>query len=118
MDVKKLIIKEIKSKGGLRHTKTNQYLRVAYLPETKIEDRVLSSKFSIEVGKIIEDGSYSKPTSFRSHSKTLCLMIIEALMKAYLLVGGSKKDIRILLDNLRLEDHLIPYLRQVRSTKI
>jgi len=84
----KMVIRELKARGNL--IQHQQYIRVAYLPKT---DK-MSEKFSIEVGKVLDDGTYSKPTSFRSSIDIHCLMIIEALMQAYLMMGGDPMDLR------------------------
>jgi len=84
----KMVIRELKAKGNLfQH---QQYIRIAYLPKTD----EMSEKFSIEVGKVLDDGTYSRPTSFRSSSKTQCLLLIEALMQVYLTMGGDPMDLR------------------------
>jgi len=84
----KITIKEIKYKGNL--SKYQQYIRIAYLPKTND----MPEKFSIEVGKVLDDGTYSKPTSFRSSIDVHCLMIIEALMQTYLILGGDPIELR------------------------
>ena len=87
-ETKKNVIRELKSKGNLN--KYQQYIRVVYLPQSGD----LMEKFSIEVGKILDDGTYSRPTSFRSSSKTQCLLLIEALMQIYLIMEGDPMDLR------------------------
>lgn len=87
-ETKRKLIRELKSKGNLN--KYFQYIRVVYLPKSGN----LMEKFSIEVGKILENGEYRKPTSFRSSSKTQCLLLAEAMMQAYLMMGGDPMDLR------------------------
>lgn len=95
----RIVLKEIKSKGSFKKENIEQYLRVVYLPEVKRDDEILSKKFRIEVGKIV-DGEYTKPVSFQSQSNYFALIIAETLLKAFLILGGDIREIRKLNDRL------------------
>lgn len=79
------IIKEITSKGQLK-ANLKQYLRIVYLPKSQN----YTQKWSIEIGKILEDNAHTKPISFRSSSPTMLLLIADAIFKCYLNLKGDK----------------------------
>lgn len=89
-------VKEITSKGQIEKN-ISQYLRVAFLPEVNDEE-YYPKKWSLEIGKILEDGTYSRPTSFRSVSPTQIIILIKALVECYKLM---EKDTQYLSSVLR-----------------
>lgn len=91
----RIIVGEITSKGGLEKD-MEQYARVVYLPEADVIDedtgnnKHYTKKWSLEIGKILQDKQHSKPISFRSLSPMKILLLIKLLTKCYKMVGGDE----------------------------
>lgn len=95
MSFERVVVGEITSKGGLEKD-LEQYLRIVYLPEADVTDessgdnKHYTKKWSLEVGKILQDKQHSKPISFRSLSPMKILLLIKLLTKCYKLIGGNE----------------------------
>lgn len=95
MSVKK-VIKKLKLKGNLNKQGVDQYIQVTYLPSTYMEEEHYPKKWGIEVGKVIEkegETIETRPTSFRTPSKSALTTIVGALTVAYLHMGGNSGDL-------------------------
>jgi hypothetical protein len=99
MDFERVTVGEITSKGGLEKD-IKQYVRVVYLPEADIidestgSDKYYSKKWSLEIGKILENEEHTKPISFRSLSPAKIMLLIKLLIKDYYLMDGDKVYMR------------------------
>jgi len=90
--MERVAIKQFIEKGNLKKQGLQQYLRIVYLPATKYSNSILKPKLSIEVGKLI-DAKTSKPASFRTDDREICLSIISGLACCFYLLGGDRREL-------------------------